>query len=209
MAALFFYLSRNPEAYARATKEIRSIFHSAEDACQGPKLSSCLYLRACVQEAIRLSPPVSGAVWREVLPGGLTIPAHNLKIPAGCEVGTGIWSLNHSAKYYPDPLAFRPERWITEEAIGGSEEVALAKAAFASFSVGPRNCVGKGLAMTEIILGMAAVLVQYDFRRAETRLGDVGEEDSGLLKGQFKTFWASTSLKDGPYIQFRPVNGSA
>ncbi|KAJ0426173.1 putative cytochrome P450 [Aspergillus carlsbadensis] len=206
MAALFFYLSRNPDAYARVTKEIRSVFGSQAEVCQGPDLSSCSYLRACIQEAIRLSPAVSGAMWREVLPGGLTIPEHDIQIPAGCEVGTGIWSLNHNERYFPDPLTFRPERWITEEAPGGAEEVALAKAAFASFSVGPRNCVGKGLAMTEIMLGMAAVLVRYDFRRAETRLGDVGEEGSGALKGQFQTFWAFTSLKDGPYIQFRPVN---
>ncbi|KAL3453552.1 cytochrome P450 [Aspergillus insuetus] len=209
MAALFFYLSRNPDAYARVTREIRSVFNSPEEVSQGPKLSSCSYLRACIQEAIRLSPAVSAAMWREVLPGGLTIPEHDLQIPAGCEVGTGIWSLNHSAKYFSDPLTFRPERWITEEWSGGSEEVALAKAAFASFSVGPRNCVGKGLAMMELMLGMAAVLVRYDIRRAETRLGSVGEEASGPLKGQFKTFWAFTSLKDGPYIQFRPVKSAA
>jgi cytochrome P450 len=209
MAALFFYLSRNPDAYARVTKEIRSVFNSPEEVCQGPSLSSCSYLRACIQEAIRLSPAVSAAMWREVLPGGLTIPEHDLQIPAGCEVGTGIWSLNHSAKYFSDPLTFRPERWITEEWSGGAEEVAVAKAAFASFSVGPRNCVGKGLAMTEIMLGMVAVLVRYDFRRAETRLGDVGEEQNGPLKGHFQTFWAFTSLKDGPYIQFRSVKGAA
>ncbi|KAL2811856.1 cytochrome P450 [Aspergillus granulosus] len=205
MAALFFYLSRNPTAYSRVAKEIRTVFTSPSDVCQGPKLSSCSYLRACIQEAIRLSPAVSGAMWREVLAGGITIPEHNLQIPAGSEVGTGIWSLNHSEKYYPEPLAFRPERWISEEAAGGAEEVASAKAAFASFSVGPRNCVGKGLAMTEIMLGMAAVLVRFDFRRAETRLGDIGEEEKGALKGHFKTFWAFTSMKDGPYIQFRPV----
>ncbi|KAL2838596.1 putative cytochrome P450 [Aspergillus pseudodeflectus] len=209
MAALFFYLSRNPETYERVTKEIRSVFGSPEEVCQGPKLSSCSYLRACIQEAIRLSPAVSGAMWREVLPGGLTIPEHDLLIPAGCEVGTGIWSLNHSSKYFPDPLTFHPERWISEEASGGAEEVALAKQAFASFSVGPRNCVGKGLAMTELMLGMAAVLVRYDFRRAETRLGDIGEEERGPLRGQFRTFWAFTSLKDGPYIQFRPVKRAA
>ncbi|KAL3455771.1 cytochrome P450 [Aspergillus heterothallicus] len=205
MAALFFYLSRNPKVYERVTKEVRAVFSAPGEVCQGPKLSSCSYLRACIQEAIRISPAVSGAMWREVLPGGLTIPEHSLQIPAGCEVGTGIWSLNHSKKYYLDPFAFRPERWISEEAAGGAEEVALAKAAFASFSVGPRNCVGKGLAMAEIMLGMAAVLVRYDFRRAETRLGDVGEEKQGALEGQFKTLWAFTSMKDGPYVQFRPV----
>ncbi|KAL2814050.1 cytochrome P450 [Aspergillus granulosus] len=204
MAALFFYLSRNPSAYSRVAREVRAVFKTPDEVCQGPKLSSCSYLRACIHEALRLCPPVGGALWREVLPGGLAIPDHNIQIPAGYEVGTGIWSLNRNEKYYPEPLVFRPERWIAEEA--GAEAVGVAKDTLASFSAGPRNCVGKGLAMVELMLGMAAVLVRYDFRRAETRLGEVGE-DVGALEGHFKTSWAFTSLKDGPYIQFWPVEG--
>ncbi|KAJ8097660.1 cytochrome P450 [Lipomyces tetrasporus] len=161
---VIFYLSRNPAAYARVTKEIRMILQASEEVCQGPKLSSCVYLRACIQEAIRLCPPVTGPLWGEVLPGGIVIPEHNISIPAGCEVGTGFCRLE-----------LYPERWISEE--GGAAQVGLANAVFASFSVGPRNCVGKGLA--------------YDFRRAETtRLGNVGE-GKGASKGQFGYSWDS------------------
>ncbi|KAF7183231.1 hypothetical protein CNMCM7691_003144 [Aspergillus felis] len=200
MAALFFYLSRNPTAYGRVTKEVRAVFNNPADVAQGPQLNSCVYLRACVFEVIRLCPAVSGALWREVLDGGLSIPEMNMHIPAGCEVGTGIWSLNHNEKYFPDAFAFQPERWIAEES--GDEAVNSAKSALASFSVGPRNCVGKGLAIAEISLAMAAVISQYDFRKAETRCSEVGE-GKGVFKGQFQTTWAFTSLKDGPYIQFR------
>ncbi|EED16181.1 cytochrome P450, putative [Talaromyces stipitatus ATCC 10500] len=202
MAALFFYLTRDPAAYDRVTKEVRSVFTTPEEVSQGPKLNSCTYLRACIQEALRLSPAVSGALWREVLDGGLSIPENGVHVPAGYEVATGIWSLNRSEKYYPEPFRFRPERWIPEES--GQEAVSLAKAAFATFSTGPRNCVGKGLALTEISLAMAAIIVQCDFRKAEAELGDVGE-GKGVFKGQFQTLSAFTSLKDGPYIQFRPV----
>ncbi|CEJ61933.1 hypothetical protein PMG11_10449 [Penicillium brasilianum] len=206
MAALFFYLSQSPAAYARVTEEVRMAFSESE-VCQGPKLSSCVYLRACIQEALRLCPPVTGPLWREVLEGGLFVPQHNIQIPAGCEVGTGIWSLNHSPKYYPRPHEFCPERWIPEEI--GTEHVGLAKAAFASFSVGPRNCVGKGLAITEIMLGMATVIAQYDFRRAEpAKIGNVGE-GKAVFKGQFQTFWGFTMMKTGPFIQFRPIEINA
>ncbi|KAL2849014.1 cytochrome P450 [Aspergillus pseudodeflectus] len=199
MAALFFYLCRNPAAYDRVTKEVRGVFQRADEISQGPKLSSCSYLRACIQEALRLCPPVTGPLWRQVLSGGLTISGHN--IPAGS--GTGFWSLNRSEKYYTAPLEFRPERWISEST--GADQLGLARAAFASFSVGPRNCVGKGLAITELMLGMAAVISQYDFRPArDTRLARVGEGE-GASKGQFQTFWGFTSAKDGPYIEYRAV----
>ncbi|KAL4876764.1 cytochrome P450 [Aspergillus karnatakaensis] len=202
MAALFFYLSRNPTAYARLTNEIRSAFPNPNDVAQGPTINSCTYLRACIYEAIRLSPAVSGALWREVLAGGLNIPELGMHIPAGCEVGTGIWSLNHNPRYFPDPFKFLPERWITEES--GEETVRIAKGALASFSVGPRNCVGKGLAITEISLAVAAVVSRYEFRRPVegVPVASVGEGE-GAFRGQFHTSWAFTSLKDGPYLQFR------
>jgi hypothetical protein len=170
-------LSRNPT--------VRAVFNNPAEVAQGPQLNSCIYLRACIFEAIRLCPAVSGTLWREVLDGGLSIPEMNMHIPACCEVGTGIWSLNHNEKYFLDPFAFQPERWVAEES--GDEAVNLAKTALASFSVGPRNCVGKGLAITEISLAMAAVISQYEFRRAETRCSEVGE-GKGVFKGQFQTF---------------------
>ncbi|EOA91200.1 uncharacterized protein SETTUDRAFT_177837 [Exserohilum turcica Et28A] len=205
IAALFFYLSRNPEAYSRVTREVRETFLSNDEISQGPKLSSCTYLRACIQEALRLNPAASGAMWREARAGGLDIVAENIHIPAGCEVGTGIFSLNHNAVYYPEPFAYKPERWIASES--GEESVAKAKAAFATFSVGPRNCVGKNLAMIEISLAAAAVIRQYDFRQANSSLGKVGD-GVGTEKGVYQTIWAFTSLKQGPYLQFRPVTSN-
>ncbi|EDU46177.1 benzoate 4-monooxygenase cytochrome P450 [Pyrenophora tritici-repentis Pt-1C-BFP] len=154
------------------------------------------------QEALRLNPAASGAMWREALPGGLDIASENLHIPAGCEVGTGIFSLNHNKAYFPEPFVYKPERWIASES--GEDSVAKAKAAFATFSVGPRNCVGKNLAMIEISLAAAAVIRQYDFRQAESSLGQVGD-GTGTQKGVYQTLWAFTSLKQGPYIQFKPV----
>ncbi|RDW76333.1 cytochrome P450 [Aspergillus mulundensis] len=213
LAATFFYLTRTPSAYARVTNEVRSAFPTPDEVCQGPKLSSCVFIRACIQEALRLAPAVSGAMWREVLPGGLKIKMeeHDVKeedvldIPAGYEVGIGVWSLNHNERYYPEPFSFRPERWISQES--GEEPVRLAKAAYATFSIGPRNCVGKGLAMTEMALAMAAVISRYDFRRADGADGQIGE-GKGSFEGQYQTFYTFTSLKDGPMIQFRPYHKS-
>ena len=202
MAATFFYLCRDPAAYTRVTTEVRTAFPSPTQARQGPALSSCKYLNACIQEALRLSPSASGVMWREALPGGLVIPNTDIVIPAGLEVGTGIWALNHKEEHFPEPFAFRPERWIAAEV--GEEATAKARAGFATFSHGPRNCVGKGLAMAEISLAMAAVISRYDFRSAKGALGKVGE-GKGKFVGQYNTFWTFTSLKDGPIVQFKPI----
>ncbi|WYZ36341.1 hypothetical protein EsH8_XII_000091 [Colletotrichum jinshuiense] len=173
---------------------------SSAEVCQGPKLSSCVYLRACITEATRMSPPAPGSMWREVLPGGLTVG--ELHLPAGYDVGTGIYAINHNSKYFPEPFKFQPERWLVEEV--GEEALLQAKAAYGTFSVGPRNCVGKSLAMTEICLAMAAVICDHEFRLDETHLGRIGE-GKGAAKEEYQLFWTFTSIKNGPYIQFRPL----
>ncbi|KAK1590716.1 putative cytochrome P450 [Colletotrichum navitas] len=198
MAALFFYLTRYPDAYEKVVKEVRSTFRSAKEVSQGPKLSSCTYLRACIFEAARLSPPAAGAMWREVQEGGLQID--DLHIPAGYDVGTGIYSINHNSEYYARPFKFWPERWIPQ--VVGEEAVSKAKSAYGTFSFGPRNCVGKGLAIIEISLAMAAIISELDFRKDEGGMGTIGE-GCGALKDEYQIFWAFTSIKDGPYIQFR------
>ncbi|OJJ99829.1 hypothetical protein ASPACDRAFT_1856409 [Aspergillus aculeatus ATCC 16872] len=96
MAAAFFYLSRCPRALNQATHEVRRAFTSIDDICPGnPALASCVYFRACIDEAIRLKPSVAGALWREVLPGGAMVDGEF--VPAGMEVGAGIYALHHNA----------------------------------------------------------------------------------------------------------------
>ncbi|KAL3587457.1 Cytochrome P450 monooxygenase fpaps7 [Fusarium poae] len=202
IAATFFYLSRNPSAYERVTNEVRSAITTAEDISQGPKLLSCTYLRACILESMRLSPPAGGVMWRQTIPGGLYIAGTDTEIhvPGGYEVGTGIYAIHHNEEYFPNPFEFRPERWLPEEV--GDDAVLKAHAAFHTFSQGPRGCPGKSLAMLEIQFALAAVIINYDFRKVETQLSGIGE-GTGKFTGQYQTFWAFTSLKDGPYIQFK------
>lgn len=153
-----------------------------------------------ITEAMRLCPPAPGAMWREVLPGGISLG--NMHIPEGYDVGTGIYALHHNPHNFPEPFKYKPERWLAEEV--GQNAVDRAARAYTAFSIGPRNCVGKSLALREITLALAAILVEYDFRIAPGKEGDVGE-GKGKFKDQYQTFWAFTSLKDGPYLEFKKV----
>lgn len=154
-------------SYQAAVAEVRSRFATPEDVHFGPELNSCSYLRACLDESMRMSPPTGGALWREVTGGGMTIDGY--RIPAGCDVGTGIYAIHHNEAYFPDAFAFRPQRWVEAETDGaaadsGTTEVSSARAAFVPFSVGPRSCIGKGLAVSELMLSLAVLLRSFDLR---------------------------------------------
>ncbi|KAL2130086.1 hypothetical protein VTI74DRAFT_6924 [Chaetomium olivicolor] len=211
MAATLFYLVRHPSALAKATAEIRSKFSSLEDIHQGAVLNSCTYLRACIDEAMRLSPSVGGLLPREVLAGGMTIDGE--RVPAGIIVGTPHYAIHHNPAYYPDPFAYKPERWIVadQEKNGGEgvseTEVSLAQSAFCPFSIGPRGCIGKGLAYVEMSLTLARVLFMYDVRKAvgvaDPAEGKPGAEWGRERVGEFQLVDIFTSLKNGPMVEFR------
>ena len=63
ISSTFFYLTRNLEAYQKVTEEIRTTFASFDSIIRGPALTSCVYLRACLQEAMRMSPSAPGATY--------------------------------------------------------------------------------------------------------------------------------------------------
>jgi cytochrome P450 len=213
MAATLFYLVRHPAALSKVTSEIRTKFTSLEDIHQSATLNSCTYLRACIDEAMRLSPSVGGLLPREVLPGGMTIDGE--RVPEGIVVGTPHYAIHHNGEYFPEPFAYRPERWIVaaageDEKQGGGvsqQAVALAQSAFCPFSVGPRGCIGKGLAYVEMSVTLARVLFLYDVRRAvgvaDPGEGKVGAEWGREKVGEFQLVDTFTSLKDGPMVEFR------
>ena len=211
MAATLFYLVRNPSALARAAAEVREAFSDVEEIRQGATLTGCTYLRACIDEAMRMSPSVGGLLPREVQAGGMTICDEF--IPEGTVVGTPHYTIHHNEEYYPEPFRYVPERWFAGEVnpLTGrettKEEVATAQGAFCPFSIGPRGCIGKGLAYAEMTVTLARVLFLYDMRKAQGVV-DPGEGREDLewgrqRKGEFQLVDIFTSMKDGPLIEFR------
>ena len=211
MAATLFYLVRNTHALKRVTEEIRSKFTDVEEIVHGATLGSCTYLRACIDEAMRLSPSVGGILPREVQHGGITIDGETL--PPGTVVGTPHYAVHHNEAYFPSPFGYSPERWLVGEvnSLNGQttteDSAALAQSAFCPFSVGPRGCIGKGLAYVEMTATLARTMYLYDLRRA-VGIVDPGEGRKDLEWGrhretEFQLVDTFTSAKNGPMVEFR------
>ncbi|KAI0017200.1 cytochrome P450 [Xylariomycetidae sp. FL0641] len=197
LAALFFYLSRHPASYRTLAAEIRGAFAAGADIAGGPRLAGCRYLRACIDEALRRSPPVPGTLWRELAdegdpgPGPWVVDGH--PVPRGTLVGVNTYSLHHDAAAFPEPYAFRPERWL-----GGGHEAPPPTHAFAAFSAGYRGCAGKAMAYLESSLVVAKTLWYFDFEAAG------GDDAASGENGEFRTQDVFISMHDGPHLLFRP-----
>lgn len=85
-----------------------------------------------------------------------------------------LWAVNvglhRSEAYWPDPGAFRPERYLD-----GSWN----KDAWVPFSKGVRNCIGQELAVMESKVILAMTLREFDFQVAFDELGKLRDDGSG------------------------------
>jgi cytochrome P450 len=105
------------------------------------------YTRAVVDEALRLFPPawaLSRRAQRDDVIGGRAVPAGTLVI-------VSPWLLHRRGDSWPDPLAFRPERFIA----------GAGRTAYLPFGQGPRLCIGREFALGEMVLVLSRLLTAY------------------------------------------------
>ena len=137
LAWTFDLLLRHPHVLERLARR------STDDA----------YLRAVVAESLRLRPVVPLAGRR--LSEELRVDGHVL--PPGTDVTPAIWLAHTRADRYPEPYAFRPERFL---------EDAPATYAWIPFGGGVRRCLGAAFAEMEMRVALAEILERRALRPA-------------------------------------------
>jgi len=168
MSAVMYYLLTNPDAMTRLKQEVHCTFQNAEEICMGPKMQTCSWLRACIDEAMRMSPAVAGLLPREVMEGGFGIPELGLFLPAGVQVGVSSYVIQHNADYVREPFKYDPGRWLHEDEKLPElrQDKEALNSVFCPFSVGNRACLGKPLVYMELSITIARLVWEYDMRMA-------------------------------------------
>ncbi|KAI8965007.1 putative cytochrome P450 [Daldinia sp. FL1419] len=155
-------LLSHPETLEKLQQEVRSSFKSADEITI-TSVNKLYYMLAILNEALRLYPPVTSGLVRTVPRGGQQIAGRY--VPEGTFVEVQQWSINHSKDNWKDPWEFQPERFFeTPEAAAKSGNKLDALQAF---STGPRNCIGRNLAYTEMRLILARIIFEFDMKLSE------------------------------------------
>ncbi len=125
------------------------------------------YLRATITESLRLRPvvPLAGRrLNKELVADGLTLPA-------GTDVTPAIWLAHTRADVYPEPFAFRPERFL-----GESPDTY----AWIPFGGGVRRCLGAAFAEFEMRIVLREVLTRCELRKANSAPEKIGRRNITL-----------------------------
>ncbi len=159
----FVALAQQPHAEAALHAELDSVLGGALPTAES--LAQLPYTQAVIKEVLRLYPP-AWFIAREpvadvMLDGGDVLPKGALVL--GVSYGT-----HRDPTHYPDPLAFRPERWL------GDLEKSLPKGAYLPFGLGPRTCIGNGFALMESQLTLATLAQRWRLSLVDTPRHAVG-----------------------------------
>lgn len=112
ISTVFYYLSRNPSAYAQLASEVRTTFASGGEIRHGQQLTSSKFLRAVIDESLSICPPTPGVMWREKDPLSCEpLVVDGRVIPPGALVGVGVYSLMHKNTFLGRSLSAPSGGW--------------------------------------------------------------------------------------------------
>jgi cytochrome P450 len=161
-------LATHPDVQERARTEAARVL--ADRRAAPDDVEQLRYTGHIVDEALRLYPPGHTVVRTAV--ENLRLLDHD--VPRGRIVALSFWGVHHNPSVWPDPERFDPDRFAPS---GSGEDDAPSHLRYSHlpFGGGPRACIGVHLALTELVIAVAAVLRAYRLRAVvtEPRL-DVG-----------------------------------
>jgi cytochrome P450 len=146
----WWLLSRNPEAEGRLHAELDWVLPDRPPSVGD--LPNLPYTQAVISESIRLRPP-AWAIGRTAVAGHR---ANGYAIDQGSIVVVSPWLLHHDPRWWPEPDAFRPERWF-------AEDPERPRYAFVPFGGGPRVCIGEPFARLEAAMLLASIARRWRF----------------------------------------------
>ncbi|MET9087049.1 cytochrome P450 [Streptomyces sp. NPDC004237] len=142
---ILYELARDPGIESRVLAELDEVL--GDRAVAFEDITRLPYLDRVIKEALRLHHTgwlVTRRTMTETRLGDWTLPP-------GTELAYCQHALHRDPTFFPDPLAFDPDRWLDGER-------SLPPGAFLPWGAGRHKCIGDRFAVTELITALATLL---------------------------------------------------
>ena len=151
-------VSQHPAVAARLREEADAM--ALDRTPTAADLPSLPFAWAVIQEAMRLYPPI----WLVSRRARVDDRVDGCHVGAGELVTFSPYLLHRRSSLWPDPDAFRPERFMGARAAGDVEDTAGVgdNFAFLPFGGGPRQCIGRQFATLEMRLALPMIVAKVD-----------------------------------------------
>ena len=150
-------LGQNPKAETRLHNELDATLAGRLPTLEDlPRLP---YTEMVIAESMRLYPPA----WAMGRQATEDVDIGPYRVPRGTYFFFSQYLIQRDPKYFPDPLAFRPERFTLEA------KAARPKFAYFPFGGGGRQCIGESFAWMEAVLVLATLAQRWRLQLAENQ----------------------------------------
>ncbi|GAB4579755.1 MAG: cytochrome P450 [Anaerolineales bacterium] len=152
LAWALYLLGKHPDALTRAAAEAASLPLNTPPTSD--ELAQLPYLDQVIKETLRLYPPIH--VGNRRAAGEMTLCGY--PIPEGTRVMYSIYLAHRHPDHWPDPDAFRPERFARDA------RDTPPPLTYVPFGGGPRNCIGAGFAQVEARVVLGYILQTFNLQ---------------------------------------------
>ncbi|KAH9477688.1 Cytochrome P450 monooxygenase 98 [Psilocybe cubensis] len=175
VATCILALLNHPDVFKKAQAQIDSVVKPGrlpdfDDEASLP------FVTAIIKESMR---------WREVTPLGLPHRAsaeseyNGYRIPKGSIIMANSWAMLHDETVYPEPFAFKPERFLTNK---GQLNKSVKDPGHAIWGFGRRICPGRYMAASSVWITVASFISAFDIARVDESGGLDHEYGSGIIR---------------------------
>ena len=157
LAWTWLLLGQNPEAESRLHQELDRVLQDSSGNARLPTLEdlpSLPYTEMVLAESMRLYPPA----WAMGRQATEDVDIGPYRVPRGTYLLFSQYIVHRDPKYFPDPLAFHPERFTAEA------KAQRPKFAYFPFGGGGRQCIGESFAWMEAILVLATLAQHWHLK---------------------------------------------
>ncbi|KAK3870708.1 hypothetical protein Pcinc_024089 [Petrolisthes cinctipes] len=182
-----YELAKNPREQQRLRNELIDVMKENNGELTYQGIMEAKLLNACLNESLRMYPPLSTAERVCVKP--YQLPGTNIHLKPGDIVQLPIWCVQHDPKYWPEPDTFRPDRFMPEN------KNQIHSYTHMPFGMGPRNCIAMRFALMEAKVALAKMVLA-----AEMSLANKDEELKLVTGG------GVMRPKNGIKLILRPIN---
>ncbi|KAL2784625.1 cytochrome P450 [Aspergillus keveii] len=175
MSCILWILAQRPELADRLREELKPLVPpSPDELVMDDQIKSLDLLNGVVQEALRMWPPSPSHPTRVSPPEGTIIAGRF--IPGGTQLIAPQYVIGRDELIFPRADEFIPERWYS------LPELIKDKNAIAPFSLGPMNCAGKHLALTNIRVTIARLVMHYNLKFAPSKTDPIAGFEQGMYE---------------------------
>ncbi|KAF5286959.1 hypothetical protein FQR65_LT12418 [Abscondita terminalis] len=155
MTFCLYELARHPHLQDKVKAEIAEVL-SRYGSVTYEAINNFKYLDQVINETLRKYPPLS--TLRRVCIKDYKIPGTDITIDKGTSVMIPTLGLHYDTDVYPNPNSFDPDRFSDESKKNRHSFMYL------PFGAGPKTCLGIRFGFTQIKVGLALLLKEYQFR---------------------------------------------